>query len=201
MKTTYLTKKLLTLAGAGLFSLALMPQADAIQITGTLGFSGGVSPRDGSNVPVDDLTLATQLVFTTPGVVLDPTLATGNFTGTTSVVFSATPLSFAPSNTPITPFYTTIPTGFSFQLLGISEVSASNTAIFLDLVGFGIFSGAGFDPTQGTFSISVNSATGNVSGTFAASSTTNVPDGGSAVALLGIALMGVEGMRRKLMIA
>jgi hypothetical protein len=52
----------------------------------------------------------------------------------------------------------------------------------------------------GTFELTVNNltvkpgSTGYLSANFAA--VTTVPDGGSAVALLGIALAGIEGVRR-----
>jgi hypothetical protein len=59
--------------------------------------------------------------------------------------------------------------------------------------------GAGFDPTPGTWAFSTQSAGGisQASFTFSAD-TAAVPDGGPTVALLGIALGGMEAVRRML---
>ena len=65
--------------------------------------------------------------------------------------------------------------------------------------GAGTLNGAGFDPTRelGPSARSQQVESTKFSLTFSAG-TTAVPDGRSAVALLGIALAGVEVLRRKL---
>jgi hypothetical protein len=84
--------------------------------------------------------------------------------------------------------------GFTFDLL--SSTVVTHIAAFLNITGTGIISGNGFDPTAGTWSFSSQTPGGPIF-SFSASSST-VPDGGSAVALLGIAFIGVEVLRRKL---
>lgn len=81
----------------------------------------------------------------------------------------------------------------SFDLLTLNIVSQSNT--FLELSGTGIMKLTGFQDTPGIFRIS-GDQTGQ---TFGFSSTANsLPEGGSAIALLGLALLGVEGARRRM---
>ena len=87
--------------------------------------------------------------------------------------------------------------GFTFDLL--SSTVVTQTAAFLNITGTGTISGNGFDPTAGTWSFSSQTSGGPIF-SFSAS-TSAVPDGGSAVALLGIAFIGVEVLRRKLMAA
>jgi VPDSG-CTERM motif len=78
-----------------------------------------------------------------------------------------------------------------------TAVSQSNT--FLNVLGTGIVSGNGFDPTQATWSFTVNNSNGRPKIMFSfAANADAVPDGGSAVALLGLALTGLEVLRRKL---
>ncbi len=85
--------------------------------------------------------------------------------------------------------------GFTFNLNTSSVQSQDNT--FLEVVGAGVVSGNGFDPTAGTFSFAITGSNGTRVFDFSAESTT-IPDGGMTLALLGIAMSGVEGLRRKL---
>ena len=63
--------------------------------------------------------------------------------------------------------------------------------------GTGTISGNGFDMTNGTWSFTTQNPSAHARFSFSAA-TGSVPDGGSAVALLGIALVGIEGLRRGL---
>ncbi|MES2474886.1 MAG: VPDSG-CTERM sorting domain-containing protein [Verrucomicrobiota bacterium] len=91
--------------------------------------------------------------------------------------------------------------GFTFDLTS-SSIFQQN-ANFLDVRGTGMVTGNGFDPTPGNWTFTITSASGSgsgVSGTgfsFVASNNTNVPDGGTTVALLGFSLLGLHGVRRK----
>jgi VPDSG-CTERM motif len=91
---------------------------------------------------------------------------------------------------------------YSFDLANVSIVSQSNN--FLNLMGSGTLHVTGFDDTPGLWSFTISNPGGgahpNFEFTFANSQTAagGVPDGGITVALLGIALVGVEVLRRKL---
>jgi len=96
---------------------------------------------------------------------------------------------------PVSPLWSfTFGDTFTFDLnspITVNSVSSS----FLQLIGEGTAYINGGDATAGTWSITGNKTGVNFHFT-AASVTTAVPDGGSAVALLGLALAGIEGARR-----
>jgi hypothetical protein len=90
--------------------------------------------------------------------------------------------------------------GFTFDLLSATVVTQN--AQFLSISGTGIVSGNGFDPTNMEWSFTAQSAGGRPRTIFSFSANgVSVPDGGSAVALLGIALTGIAALRRKLRIS
>ena len=83
----------------------------------------------------------------------------------------------------------------------------TQTNFFLNLLGTGTLfitgPGSPYDAagTSGAWSFTISNPTGTTHDTFAftfANSQTAVPDSGSALALLGIALAGIEGVRRAL---
>jgi hypothetical protein len=85
--------------------------------------------------------------------------------------------------------------GFTFALLTSTiDMRSGGT---LSVKGTGTISGNSFDPTVGTWSFTTQNPSANGTFSFSASGL-SVPDGGSAVALLGLALMGIEVLRRKL---
>ena len=87
--------------------------------------------------------------------------------------------------------------GFTFDLIASSIVSQIGDG-FLLVSGTGYISGNGFAPTSSTWFFSTNDDPAN--GVFSWSGgSESVPDGGATVALLGLALAGIEGIRRKLM--
>ena len=87
--------------------------------------------------------------------------------------------------------------GFTFDLL--SSTIVTQNASFLSISGTGIVSGNGFEPTAMDWAFTTQSSGGRTHLVFSFSANgTAVPDGGAAVALLGIALTGVEVLRRKL---
>jgi hypothetical protein len=85
--------------------------------------------------------------------------------------------------------------GFTFDLIASTIVFQGNG--FLSVSGTGTISGNGFDPTFGTWSFSTQNPSAKGIFSFSAAGQA-VPDGGSAVALLGIALTGMEVLRRRL---
>jgi protein with PEP-CTERM/exosortase system signal len=85
--------------------------------------------------------------------------------------------------------------GFTFDLLTSTIVMRGSGTLAVS--GTGRISGNGFDTTDGSWSFTTQNP-GSL-GTFSFSAAgLAVPDGGSAVALLGLALMGIEVLRRKL---
>ena len=85
--------------------------------------------------------------------------------------------------------------GFTFNL---SATVVDQTATFLNITGTGIIRADGFDDTVATWAFTVQNAGGNQDFfSFSANSATGVPDGGSAVALLGMGLGMIEFIRRR----
>jgi hypothetical protein len=121
---------------------------------------------------------------------------TGDFSGiamNTPATFGA-PWIFSPS-TPTPGLWSVGP--FTFDLLS-SNIVTQNPGE-LTVTGSGIVSANGFDPTAMDWSFTTQSSSGRTRLVFSFSANgMAVPDGGSAVALLGIALTGIEGLRRKL---
>ncbi len=167
------TKTILAMLAIGFISCALFSeQAQATPITGDLGFSGGSAFNTTSLATATRVNSWFAFVGTT----------TGSFVGVPigSSVTLAAPWIFNPSAT--------------------ATIDTQNSHL-LSITGTGTLNGAGFDSTPGTWAFSAQSAGGihQASFTFSADTTgAGVPDGGSAVALLGIALVGLEGLRRKL---
>lgn len=179
--------KTLTVLAVGLISCVLFSQAQAATITGRLDLGGSVNFDTGIQATANAVT-AWYNVFGTAGVT-SVTNATGDFSGIAlgSNATMNAPWTFDPS-TPIAGLWSV--GGFTFSLASSTIVSQSSS--FLNITGLGTISGNGFDPTPGFWSFTTTG--GSTKFAFAAS--TSAPDGGSAVALLGIALAGIEGARR-----
>ncbi len=186
-------KRILLILTLGLLAAGVTAQnARAVGITGTIDMSGTAILNSTS---LGSATAATGFIGTTVGGI-----PTGSFTGTggSSVTWSA----FSwPSNTAVTPLWTfTVgPTTYSFELGSVTVASQSNT--FLNLLGTGVLSKTGFDDTVGSWSFTISNSSGaahsNFAFTFANSQTAAVPEGGSALALLGMGLIGIATIGRK----
>jgi hypothetical protein len=169
-------------------SLLYVGQAQAIPITGDLGISGAATFNTNSLATATQISSWFAFVGTT----------SGSFVGVPigSTVTLAMPWIFNPS-TP-TPGLWSVG-GFSFDLATATIVTQNNN--FLSITGTGTLFGPGFDPTPGVWAFSAQSAGGipQLNFTFSADTTgVGVPDGGSAVALLGIALLGIGAGRTML---
>ena len=191
-----LTKTILAGLAIGFISCALFSQqAQATAIQGNINFAGGVQ------FDTNSLATATRLVtwFDSNGNAGFSSVApggTGDFAGIPAGTQAtmAQPWIFNPS-TP-TPGLWSVG-GFTFDLLTSTVVT--HNATFLTISGTGIVSGNGFDPTNMEWSFSSQNAGGRPRTIFSFSANgVAVPDGGSAVALLGLALTGIEVLRRKL---
>jgi hypothetical protein len=84
--------------------------------------------------------------------------------------------------------------GFTFDLMNSANLS---TADGLIIAGTGIIHNAAFEDTTGTFSLTASRSTpGQVEFTFQATSSA-VPDGGATAMLLGVGMLGLGAIRRK----
>ena len=190
-----LTKTILAVLAIGFISCALFSQqAQATAIQGNINFAGAVQ------FDTNSLATATQVttwfdILNNAGFTSVAPGGTGDFgiaPGTQATM--AQPWIFNPS-TP-TPGLWSVG-GFTFDLLTSTVVTQN--AQFLSISGTGIVSGNGFDPTNMEWNFSSQNAGGGPRTLFSFSANgVVVPDGGSAVALLGLALTGIEVLRRKL---
>ena len=195
-----LSKTILTMLAVGLLSCGLFcQQAQAMPIspmpplgapvTGDITF-GGVVTLDSTS-----LAAATQVSAWNTSFV---TSSSGGFSGIafgTAVTMTA-PWTFnSGSHSALWSVG-----GFTFDLTSSAIVSQSST--FLNVLGTGTVSGNGFTATPATWSFSISNPTGGNQITFGftsdTTSTATAPEGGMTVALLGIAFVGLEGLRRKL---
>jgi hypothetical protein len=185
-----LSKAILTIVAVGLLSSGLFcQQAQATPITGNITF-GGVVTLDSTS-----LAAATQVSTWDLSIVLSDSGDFALFIPPLSNVTMAAPWIFNPS-TPTIPLWSV--NGFTFNLTSSTIVTQTN--FFLNVTGVGTLSGPGFTTTPGTWSFTISNALGQPSSTFGFESDTAaglVPEGGATVALLGLALAGVEVLRRK----
>ena len=179
-----------TLAVAVLACATFSPQAQAALITGGISF-GGSYKTDTGNINTANAFKKFPFVFVVS--------CSGDYS-TVPVFTSVTqkPFSFDPFTSPISPLWTFMFMGdtYSFDLLTLSIDQQGNDT--LNLSGTGDLNITGFDTTTGTWVFTANQA----GGTFSFSSSNGaVPDGGSALILFGLALGGLEALRRKLAVA
>jgi hypothetical protein len=190
------TKTILAVLATGVMTCGLFSQqTQANTIQGNINFAGSVV-FDSTDLGAATRVVTWYDVFHNAGFSNVTGGATGDFSfitpGTQATM--AQPWIFNPS-TP-TPGLWSVG-GFTFDLLSSTIVTQNST--FLNVTGTGIITGNGFDPTVGSWAFTVQNAGGGRLMEFSFSANSNtVPDGGSAVALLGIALTGIEVLRRKL---
>jgi hypothetical protein len=182
-----LSKTIFAVLAIGALSSALFSQqAQAIPINGIINLAGAVQ----LNGPFGTATAVTA--WLNPHVEAGSTGDFASIPVNTPVTMSA--WQFSPS-TPTPALWSVA--GFTFDLL--SSTVVTHTSGFLSIDGTGIVSGNGFDPTAMEWSFTSQNAGGSTF-SFSATGVAGVPDGGSAVALLGLALVGIEVLRRKLRI-
>jgi len=186
MKVTL--KKTLSVLAAGLLGCALLcQQAQAVPITGNITFKGGVTLNT-ANVGT-----ATQVTaWLTPQV----DSRDGSFAGiaVNAPVTMTAPWTFTAGLANLWSVG-----GFTFNLTSSAILFQNATGLLVQ--GTGTITGpAGFDATQGSWRFSTQSPGSGTPLDFSFSGATGsaVPDGGLTVALLGFALMGIAGLRRKL---
>jgi VPDSG-CTERM motif len=192
-----LTKTILAVLATGVISCALFSSpAQATPISGQISFNGVVT-FDSTNLAVaTTVTHWFDIFGNNDGNANVAAGATGNFAGISGGTLAAfhNGYQFNPS-TPVLGLWSV--GGFTFNLATSSILTQNSTD--LSVHGTGTITGGGFDPTPGNWDFDVSNADGHHHILFAfAASTSTVPDGGSAVALLGAALAGIEILRRKL---
>ncbi len=192
MKTplkTILTVLIIGLVSCGLFS----QQAQAVPIVGGISLAGGYVTNTGN--------INTATAFTSfPFVIVTGVSGsyTGVGTGLGSPVVTMNPFSFNPFSAAVTPLWTFVSAGntYSFDLTLLSLTQQGNNSLTLN--GTGTLHITGFTDTPGTWVFTANQASDTFSFSSSNAAVAVAPDSGSAVALLGIALAGIEGVRRVL---
>jgi hypothetical protein len=191
-----LSKTMLAVLATSLLGCVLFSQqAQAIAIQGNINFAGAVQ------FDTNSLATATRVLtwFDSNGNAGFSSVqagGTGNFAGIAAgtQVTMAQPWIFNPSTLTLGLWSVG---GFTFDLL--SSTIVTQNANFLTITGTGIVSGNGFDSRSMEWGFSTQSAGGKLGEIFSFSANgVAVPDGGSAVALMGLALTGIEVLRRKL---
>jgi hypothetical protein len=197
MKT--LTKAILVIFAAGFATCVLStPRAEAALINGRIDFAGSVM-FDSSALQNVTQVVEWRDVFGNAGF-SNVAAFNGSFVGFVNLgdqATMATPWTFLPPPGGQPALWSV--GGFTFDLTSATVVM--QTAEFLNISGVGTLSGNGFEDTTARWAFTVQNAGGGTGDFFSFSgnvSTQGVPDGGSAVALLGIGLVVVEFIRRKL---
>jgi hypothetical protein len=187
------TKTILAVLGIAFISCALFSQqAQAVSITGNINFAGSV--QFDTNFANATRVVTWFDILGNPGFSSVALGGTGDFAGIApgTQAAMAQPWIFDPST--FTDNLWSVG-GFTFDLL--SSTVVTHNAQFLIISGTGIVSGNGFDDTNMEWSFTTQNMGGSIF-SFSATGSAGVPDGGSAVGLLGIALIGIEAVRRKL---
>ena len=181
--------------GASLLAVALTANAHAAFITGAVNFLGGAVLQNSSGASTTNLATAAGVKSWIAPRVLDGSGSFSSLMPNTPVTFTA-PWVFNPS-TAVTPLWTV--NGFTFNLA--SSFLAVQNSGFLSIGGTGTVSGPGFEATPGTWFFSTQgTASDDQSFSWSSSTVANanrVPDGSSTLVLLGTALLGMQGLRRK----
>jgi hypothetical protein len=194
------TKTILAATTAVVVSCAVFGhQARAVPITGEVDMSGTAFLN---NTNLGSATAATGFSGVTVGGI-----PTGSFAGTAGDSVTWNAFGWNPFVAPVPNLWSFTDAGtggtYTFDLSSAHVVTQTN--FFLNLTGHGTLTITGtatsYNPTSGVWSFTISNPTGGPHANFAftfANSQTAVPDGGSAVALLGVALAGIEILRRKL---
>jgi hypothetical protein len=187
MKSLLKTILVTAIIASGLFG----QHVQAVQITGNITFTGTCSLNTKS---ASTATMVTGWHGLGTGGLPQVASHDGSFNGLVTdgdAVTIAFPWSF---NSGAVPNFWRVD-GFVFNLATSSITMQGGGSVTVN--GTGTISGNGFDLTSGTWSFTTQNPSAHSRFSFSAAGGT-VPDGGSAVALLGIALVGIEGLRRRL---
>jgi hypothetical protein len=192
----HLSKTMLAVFATGVLSCTLFCQpARATAIQGDIEFAGSVHFNTKSLATAKQVSTWLD-IFNNAGHSSVAPGGTGDFAGIAPGTQVSMPHAWVFNLSTPTPGLWSVG-GFTFDLLSATVVTQNAT--FLSISGTGIVSGNGFDPTGMDWSFTTQNSGGKPKTTFSFSANgIAVPDGGSAAALLGIALTGIEVVRRKL---
>ena len=185
------SKTILVFFALGLISCALCVQQAQANINGSITFTGGVE------LDTTTVNTATKVISWLDENNAMPTVqsASGDFAGLVGATAVFTPFTqWSFTSGPIALFWQV--DGFTFSLIASNIVFQGGG--FLSVFGRGTISGHGFGPELGTWTFSAQDDPSSGVFSFSAGSEA-APDGGATVALLGLALAGIEGIRRKFM--
>jgi hypothetical protein len=188
MKKTIFALLLAAAVSCGLFSQEA--RADFISFTGTASANGASASQ-----------ASTTVSFSNPWTVLSAPAPTGVFAGTgsssatfTSFTFSGDGSGAACTTCPQTLWsFTKGVNSYSFTMTSITNFSTTSSTLSGAGAGYATVNGVRY---LGSWSITSSSGS-NFTYSFSFATST-VPDGGSAVALLGVGLTAVESVRRLL---
>lgn len=195
---------LIAVVAAVVGGAVLSQPAHAVAINGTISFTGG-SGSIVANSPLPGQTTVDFLLgdlFNVNSGLGDYSGAVGGSSNFTDITYTGTgpAVVLVSSNSPEWSF-TLGATTYTYNLLALTNVTFTpGPTNSLTINGTGVATITGFDPTLASFSLQGTGSNFSFQ-IFQASDTAvgeRVPDGGSAMALLGLALAGVEGLRRKL---
>jgi hypothetical protein len=194
LERNFMTKNWATLCGT-IAAIAMTTAVQAIPITGTISMGGEANFDNG------DLNSATSVTSWPLVYVVADSSAFSTVADFTLVNMSSSPWVFSPApGAALSDLWNVGGFQFDFQSDTINE-----SQNFLTIIGFGTISGNGYDSTPFEWELSAENPTtgGPAQITFSAtaepsSNGSPVPDGGMTMAFLGLALAGMEGMRRKL---
>lgn len=186
--------KLSVISGVAAVMLATAT-VPAIPITGTISMGGE------ANLNSSDLGTATAVSSWPLVYVVADSGSFGSIGALTMVNMSSSPWTFSPApGQPLSDLWNVGGFTFDFQ-----SDSVSQSANFLNISGIGTISGNGYDSTSFEWNLAAESPVtgGPMEFTFSATAGPTgggspVPDGGFTVAFLGLALAGIEGLRRNL---
>lgn len=188
-----ITNKLATLLATGALALGAL-QAKAATIEGTIEIGPRFSTAEVDMVN-DSVTFVDSSVDLAAGNAI-VSLATGEFSGYLDALVQYEDFTYNPL-TVDNPIWELVVGGLSFDLTAITSITETSAGIILTGTGTVDATAAGYDLTPGTWSFSANTSNGGASFSFS-STVSTVPDGGATAMLLGLGVLGMAGLRRKL---